>query len=947
MRKTAEPRNRDDKSRAPGAGRDAEPLTEGESEPAPDSAGANGGVIEPFEAFFRHNADILTIVDDDDGRFLDVNDEFVRVTGYARHEAIGRTPAELGLAFAAATVALIKQALRERNVVRNIEGKLRLRDGRELIVLWSGVMLETDGRRRRLGIMRDITELRRAEHQLRETASRLREVINHAPLMISAIDSNGVYTLLEGRGTRILGAVPAEIIGRSAFEVHRERPHLVEGMRLALAGTASTSIMNLNDHYFEVWRGPIRDGDGALTGAFGVSTDITERVRAEREILTRLRQHEAVARLAARALKDASARELLSEAAEMARDGLEVDFASVLELDADGHHLGMGATTGDDRRNYLNLRLAREHDSLSHFTLNANEPVISEDLVREARFTPHAQLLERGARSGISVAIESQGAKVGVLSAFARTARRYSREDAGFMRSLANVLAVAIERSRGERRLRESENYLRTLIENSTDIIVVLDAENRVRFISGAGGKMFGAPPEELIGRAGGDFVHPQDLPLRDENFAAARAHPGVPARCELRLLTGDGNWRVCEIVTRAIDRIGGEPGLLVNLRDISDRRAAEQARALLASIVAASDDAIMSFEADGAITSWNGGAERLYGHPAERMIGRRFATLLPRERTEELERRFARIFAGAPVDHYETLRSRRDGAAIDVSVTLSPIRDAGGVVTGVAAIARDISERKRAEEELKRARDAALEATRLKSAFLANMSHEIRTPINIILGYSDLIGDYLTERGDDSQAEYLEAIGRASRRLLRTINGILDYSRLESGDFGLNRAHLALAAMVARQVEEARAAAAEKGLALALEIEEPGAAARADEYCLAQALRQLIDNAIKFTERGGVRVRLYRVAEDGGARIAVADTGVGIDDDYLPRLLEPFSQEDSGYTRRFEGAGLGLALARRYLELNDARLTVASRKGEGSTFTIHFPPAAGSGRPR
>lgn len=900
---------------------------------------------DPFEAIFRHGADAMTLMDTSNGRYVDVNDEFLRLTGYARVEVIGRRPADLGLEFDAETLLRIAESLKATGAIHNVEIPMKLPNGSTLTVLWSAVKLQLGDRRCRLAIARDITELRRAESALRETEGRLREIIEHAPLMITAIDRDGKYTLLQGRGVKMISADSAAIVGRSAFEVHRDRPGLIEGMRAALEGEESLSETEINGHHFEVWRGPICNADGEITGAFGVNTDITARVRAEREMLIRLRQNEAIAHLAARALEGASVAELLAEAAESARTGLQADFASVLEYDGASRGIRISATTGDDAAEYLNLWTEEQESTLWSFVLNAGEPVISEDLSADVRFRAPCRLLERGARSAVSAPIRSRSADFGVLSAYSRTPRSYTREATGFIRSLANVLAVAIERSRSESRLRENEDYLRTLIENSTDIIVVLDEQNRIGFINETGARMFGLAAESMIGRAGADFVHPQDLPIRDRNFLFARANPGVPARCELRLLGGDGGWRVCEIVTRAIEQIGGAPGLLVNLRDITARRAAERDRALLASIVAASDDAIMSFTFDGVITSWNGGAERLYGHPARRMIGRDIKSLLPSAEVADLRRRFGRIEAGASDDHYETKRLRSDYSTIEVSVTLSPIRDADGVVIGVAAIARDITERKRAEAELKRARDAAVAATRLKSAFLANMSHEIRTPINIILGYGDLIGDQLAERGDTSQSEYLDAISRASRRLLHTISSILDYSRLESGDFRLERRPLRIAEIVAHEVDEARELAAEKGLALELEIGGADLVAEADDYSVAQAVRQILDNAIKFTNRGGVQVRIERGDPGAGVRVVVADTGVGIDPEFLSRLLEPFSQEDSGYTRKFEGAGLGLALARRFLDLNDASLKIESRKGEGSTVTLQFPPAGGGNR--
>ena len=239
-------------------------------------------------------------------------------------------------------------------------------------------------------------------------------------------------------------------------------------------------------------------------------------------------------------------------------------------------------------------------------------------------------------------------------------------------------------------------------------------------------------------------------------------------------------------------------------------------------------------------------------------------------------------------------------------------------------------------DTELQHARDDAVEASRLKSAFLANMSHEIRTPLNIILGYNDLIGEMLTESGNDQASNLFEPVRRASHRLLQTINGILDISKIETHQFGLDQRPLALAPVIARQEQEFRVLAEPRRVSLRTEIQEPAAAVVFDEYCLTQALGNLINNALKFTEHGEVVVRLYR---DGNGQLAidVRDTGVGIDPHYLPQLFQAFSQEDSSYTRQFEGTGLGLALTKRYLELNAATIAVRSEKGKGSVFTIAF----------
>lgn len=239
--------------------------------------------------------------------------------------------------------------------------------------------------------------------------------------------------------------------------------------------------------------------------------------------------------------------------------------------------------------------------------------------------------------------------------------------------------------------------------------------------------------------------------------------------------------------------------------------------------------------------------------------------------------------------------------------------------------------------EELTEARDAALESSRLKSAFLANMTHEIHTPLNIILGYADLMAERLGELGDQRHArEFGDPVRRAGHRLLETINAILEISKMEAGAYKLAPRDIMLADFTAHLLGEFKVLAARKGLELSARLEAPDAVVKFDENCLSNALANLLQNAIKFTARGAVSVRVYR--DPAGVQcLDVADSGVGIDAAYVPHAFEVFSQENNGPTRNFEGVGLGLALVKRYLELNGAQISVASEKGKGSTFTIRF----------
>jgi PAS domain S-box-containing protein len=350
----------------------------------------------------------------------------------------------------------------------------------------------------------------------------------------------------------------------------------------------------------------------------------------------------------------------------------------------------------------------------------------------------------------------------------------------------------------------------------------------------------------------------------------------------------------------------------------------------------------VFVLDLSGNVMSWNTLATNATGYRAEEILGRNLSWLYPRDETANDRLATALAIARAR-GHFQDQTSLLDknGDVFWAEVTLTPVGDANRDPCGFACMiqmSRDLSARPPGEIELARLRDATLESARLKSAFLANISHEFRTPLNIIVGYSDLIGEHLAEVHDSSQNESLEAVGRACKRLLRTLNALLDYSKLETGSLPENPQTVALVPLIRSLLDEFEPSATQKALRLAFEFDDHTISATCDEYCLTHSLRNLIENAIKFTERGVATIRVYR-EPSGAVCISVADTGIGIERTFLPHLLEPFSQEDSGITRRFEGAGLGLVLTRRYLELSGAQLTVLTEKGLGSTFTIHFAP--------
>jgi PAS domain S-box-containing protein len=389
-------------------------------------------------------------------------------------------------------------------------------------------------------------------------------------------------------------------------------------------------------------------------------------------------------------------------------------------------------------------------------------------------------------------------------------------------------------------------------------------------------------------------------------------------------------------------------PAVQRELREAAGRRERRRADEALREseeryrrLVEFAPDAI-TVHSEGKFLYVNPAGVRLMGAVApEELIGRPALDLVHPDFLESAKDRSRRIEEkDSLLETIEEKFIRLDGRVIDVEVTAIPTTYGGK--RAVQVVVRDITERKRAEDRLREALRRAEESDRLKSAFLANISHEIRTPLNVITGFSSLIGEHLAERGDDSQRDVLEMIDRASKRLINTVHQVLDFSKIMTGSFTVKPVPLRIWPVIEREVVEFRAPAAEKGISLSCTTEDPNATVVFDEYCLAHAVRILVDNAVKFTKQGEISTRLCRRAE-AALSFEVRDTGVGIDSDYLSHLFQPFTQEEPGHTRQFEGTGIGLALARKYLELNGARLAVQSEKAKGSVFTIHFPKVSSS----
>jgi PAS domain S-box-containing protein len=364
---------------------------------------------------------------------------------------------------------------------------------------------------------------------------------------------------------------------------------------------------------------------------------------------------------------------------------------------------------------------------------------------------------------------------------------------------------------------------------------------------------------------------------------------------------------------------------------------------AYLAAIVESSDDAIVSKDLNGIIQSFNAAAERMFGYTSAEIVGRSVLVLIPPERHGEEAVILSRLQRGERIDHYETVRMAKDGTRIDVSLTVSPVRDASGTVVGASKIARDITERNRAAAERERllrneraARNEAERANRVKDDFVAMVSHELRTPLNAILGWTDLLKNKDIDVALRSHG--LDVISRNARLQVQLISDLLDVSRIVSGKLGLQVTHVELNDVIRNSVEALESAATDKGITLGIHLSPDPIRTVGDPARLQQIVWNLLSNATKFTPKGGtITISLRRV--DDYADITVTDTGVGIRPDFLNDLFERFRQASALTTRRHGGLGLGLSIARHLAELHGGTIRASSAgEGQGATFTVELP---------
>ena len=526
------------------------------------------------------------------------------------------------------------------------------------------------------------------------------------------------------------------------------------------------------------------------------------------------------------------------------------------------------------------------------------------------------------------------------------------------MGRVVGVLCISLDISDRIRldRAERDQVFLASIVSSADDAIISKDLEGTVTTWNQAAEKIFGYTPEEMIGQPISKLMPANHVDEEPQILERIRRGERID-HYESERLRKDGRIiQVSLTISPIRDHMGRIVGASKIARDMTERRRlqiAESAQSFLGALVDSTEDPIISKNLDGIVTSWNPAAQKLFQYTAQEMIGQSISILIPSDHGDEEPEILKRIRRGERLANYETQRRRKDGSIVNVSLTVSPIRNSLGQIIGASKIVRDITENKHAEtrererlkqienaiREAEEARQLAEQASIAKDEFLATVSHELRTPITAILGWTYMLAN--GQVSSEQQQKAFAVIERNARSQAQLIEDLLDISRITSGRMRIDLATVDLTVVTATAVESVRPAAEAKGIRIDSLFSSGAGPILGDAERLQQVMWNLLSNAIKFTPQGGiVRIEVARV--ESQVELRVIDNGAGIDPHFLPHVFDRFSQADTSIKRTRAGLGMGLAIVKSLVEMHGGVISASSPgEGLGSVFTIKLPFSA------
>ncbi|MDP3148252.1 MAG: PAS domain S-box protein, partial [Ignavibacteria bacterium] len=502
---------------------------------------------------------------------------------------------------------------------------------------------------------------------------------------------------------------------------------------------------------------------------------------------------------------------------------------------------------------------------------------------------------------------------------------------------MAGTVQDITERKHAEESLRESEERFRHSFDYAATGVCIVGVDQKFQRVNHAFREMIGYEEDELKNYTFADITHPDDLSIGVAQKKAMLDGEIDSMSFEKRYIRKDKGIIWAYVSASLIRDVNHKPQFFITqIIDITERMQSEEELRKLSRAVEQSPVSITITDHDGNIEYVNPKFTEVTGYFLDEVKGKNLRILNSGYHQREFyEKLWDTILSGKDWEG-EFYNKKKNGELFWENGIISPIVNENGDITHFIGIEEDITEKKKMIEELITAKDQAEKSNSLKDAFIANISHEIRTPINGILGMTGLIKEIYSPNMTGEEEEYFTAIDRSCDRIIRTTDLILNYSQLETGTFTFIPKQMELSSICMNLVSKYLVSAKSKSLSLLFENKVGRTVITADEYSITQVLSNLIENAIIYTKSGFVTVKLYQNPQNE-ILVDVIDSGIGIGGEYLGHIFESYRQEQMGYSRSYEGLGLGLALVKKILDLHNATISVESKKGEGTTFTINF----------
>lgn len=784
----------------------------------------------------------------------------------------------------------------------NYEFKIITKYGEEKWVDFTGSLIKWFGKPAGLGTAYDITPLKKAIENIEKANERFKAIVNNAPVGILIEDSKGTIIDANKKYEEIVGYTRDELIGNSVylFVAPENRDKVSTHIQRILSGeildhTVESIVKDGSRKFFHLIETKFILPDGS-TGILSICEDITEKILLEKQLIESEKKWRTIF--------------------ETANEGICIaDFNANFTV----VNKKFCEMTGYDKDEIIGK-------NFSEFFL------FEKDKEKQ-------KLREKEREQGIAGLYEIKLKKKDGSVIWTRVSATGIYDDNGkYIGSFAFFSDITEEKKLQEE-LKKSEEQFRLIWENSQDGMRLTDEDGKVILVNSAFCKIVGLTSEKIEGKLLSEIYSPErkDETLRKhkERFRTGK----IKAHTETLVTLYDGR-KVWFEVSNSFVNIGGKKLLLAIFRDVTERKRLSEELAksekLFRNVWENSKDAMVIADQFGNIKMVNEALCKLVDLPEEDLIGSPISKVFHSQIQEQLfQTHLQKFFSNDMGLKFEGEAILHNGKKIWIDAKFSVLKtDQGNLYF---AIIRDITERKKLIDDLIRAKEEAEEANRLKSGFISLMSHEIRTPLNVILGFNNVIRELFDTGKDEEISKYFEAVEKAGKRLLNTINQILDISRIEAGEFDLKLKDIDINQKIREIINQLDVLAKNREIKFEISLDNSIPQLKLNEYCIDGILFNLINNAIKFSSPGLI-IEIYSEKLNDKVSLRIRDYGIGMSEEYQKHLFQPFSQEEVGYARPYEGTGLGLALTKKFVELMGGEIKVWSKKGEGTEFEVILP---------